>query len=189
MNPKAAVPTLIAIFSLLHVACGNEAESGPGPSPVVLIKTTLGDITLELDAEKAPVSVENFLGYASDGFYDGTIFHRVIPDFMIQAGGMTADMSPKEPRAPIRNEADNGLKNERGTVAMARTAAKDSATSQFFINVKDNVFLDHGARDFGYAVFGRVIDGMDVADAIAAVRTAPGDLPVETVSIISVRRQ
>lgn len=139
--------------------------------PHVLLETSLGEIEVELEADKAPVSVQNFLSYVDSGFYNGTIFHRVIPGFMIQGGGFDADMQQKTPRAPIKNEADNGLHNVRGTLAMARTQAVDSATSQFFINHKDNAFLDHGSRDFGYAVFGKVVKGMDVVDQIAQVPT------------------
>jgi len=153
------------------------------------LETSKGAIDLDLYPEHAPKTVNNFVFLARAGFYDGISFHRVIPNFMVQGGGMTSDMTRKKTRPAIRNEADNGLKNDRSTVAMARTAAKDSATSQFFVNVKDNVFLNHGSRDFGYAVFGRVLDGMDVADAIAVVPTRTQDLPVETVSILTVRRQ
>ena len=138
---------------------------------MVVIKTSLGDITIELFDEQAPISVSNFQQYVDDGFFEGTILHRVIPGFMIQGGGFTADMEQKPTRQPIKNEADNGLRNERGTLAMARTSDINSATSQFFINLGDNPFLDHGARDFGYAVFGRVSDGMDVVDQIAKVKT------------------
>ena len=148
----------------------------------------MGDIKLELYEKEAPITVANFLSYVSDGFYDGTVFHRVINNFMIQGGGFTADMRQKPAKPPIKNEADNGLKNERGTVAMARTAAVDSATSQFFINHKDNAFLDNGVRDFGYAVFGKVVEGMEVVDKIAAVRTKAGDVPVETVTVVSVKK-
>ncbi len=159
---------------------------------MVILSTTLGDITIELFARKAPATVENFLQYVDDGFYDGLIFHRVIPGFMIQGGGMDAHMGEQKTRAPIKNEADNGLSNRRGTLAMARTQVVDSATAQFFINLSDNTFLDHGTRDFGYAVFGRVTDGMDVVDQIAAVKTgAKGmhqDVPVEPVFITSARR-
>ena len=155
--------------------------------PMVLISTSQGDIKLELHEEEAPITVANFLSYVGEGFYDGTIFHRVINNFMIQGGGMTADMNQKATKAPIKNEADNGLKNGRGTIAMARTAVVDSATSQFFINHRDNSFLDHGARDFGYAVFGKVVEGMDVVDKIAAVKTKPGDVPVETITILSMK--
>lgn len=124
-----------------------------------------------LDKQKAPVSVQNFVDYVNSGFYNNTTFHRVIPGFMIQGGGFTEQMQQKKPNPPIKNEADNGLRNTRGTIAMARTADKDSATSQFFINVADNAFLDHGQRDFGYAVFGKVVKGMDVADKISQVPT------------------
>jgi cyclophilin family peptidyl-prolyl cis-trans isomerase len=134
----------------------------------VEMKTSLGAITLELDADKAPQTVANFVQYAKDGFYNGTIFHRVIKDFMIQGGGYTADMQKKATREPIQNEANNGLKNKRGTIAMARTSAPHSATAQFFINHKDNDFLDYPSRDgWGYCVFGKVTAGMDVVDAIA----------------------
>ena len=138
------------------------------------METTLGTITLELDDEKAPATVANFVQYAKDGHYDGTIFHRVIDGFMIQGGGFTKDMNQKETRAPIRNEAMNGLKNLRGTIAMARTMVVDSATSQFFINLVDNGFLDFRSptpQGFGYAVFGKVTDGMEVVDKIAKVKT------------------
>lgn len=158
---------------------------------MITIETNHGNIVVELFEEAAPVSSENFRQYAEDGFFDGTVFHRVIPNFMIQGGGMAADLSRKSTRAPIRNEAKNGKKNVRGTLAMARTSEVDSATSQFFINLRDNSFLDHGGRDFGYAVFGRVTDGMDVVDAIAKVPTARkaghDDVPVEPVTIVSVR--
>jgi peptidyl-prolyl cis-trans isomerase A (cyclophilin A) len=157
---------------------------------MITIKTNHGDISVELFDEKAPVSCENFLQYVKDGHFDGTIFHRVIPNFMIQGGGMEEDMSSRPTRDPIKNEADNGEKNERGTLAMARTGVVDSATSQFFINLGSNDFLNHGGRDFGYAVFGRVSDGMDVVDAIAAVATGNtgghGDVPLDTVTIIEV---
>jgi len=154
------------------------------------IETSLGSIELALDAEKAPLSVSNFVAYAKSGHYDGTVFHRVIDGFMIQGGGFTADMVQKETRPPIRNEATNGLKNRRGTIAMARTMVVDSATCQFFINLKDNSFLDHRAPNpqmYGYAVFGNVTSGMDVVDKIAKVRTGSKgffqDVPVETVTI------
>ncbi len=143
-------------------------------NPKIKIETTLGDITLELDATKAPTSTENFLSYVKEGHYDGTIYHRVIPNFMVQGGGMNPDMSEKESKAPIKNEANNGLKNLRGTVAMARTNDPHSASSQFFINVKDNAFLDHKSEDmqgWGYAVFGKVVEGMDIVDKIEKVET------------------
>ena len=141
---------------------------------IAAIETTKGTITLSLNEEKAPITVKNFVQYAKDGHYDGTIFHRVIDGFMIQGGGFTKDMNQKKTREPIRNEAMNGLKNRRGTIAMARTMIVDSATSQFFINLVDNTFLDFQSptpQGFGYAVFGEVTDGMTVVDAIAKVKT------------------
>ena len=153
---------------------------------MVIMKTSKGDIKIELEREKAPITVENFLGYVNDGFYDDTIFHRVINNFMVQGGGMTADMKQKPTKEPIKNEADNGLKNDKGTIAMARTGVVDSATAQFFINHVDNDFLNNGVKDFGYAVFGKVIDGMDVVDEIAVVKVGPGDVPEEVVIIESV---
>jgi cyclophilin family peptidyl-prolyl cis-trans isomerase len=157
---------------------------------MITIKTNHGDIGVELFEEKAPISCENFRQYVTDGHFNGTIFHRVIPNFMIQGGGMDTSLSPKPTRDPIKNEADNGESNARGTLAMARTGVVDSATSQFFINLRDNDFLNHGTRDFGYAVFGKVSSGMDVVDAIAAVKTGNHaghqDVPVETVEIIEV---
>jgi cyclophilin family peptidyl-prolyl cis-trans isomerase len=157
---------------------------------MITIKTNHGDIKVKLFDDKAPITCENFRQYAADGFFNDTIFHRVIPNFMIQGGGMEADMSQKATRDPIKNEADNGESNRRGTLAMARTMDINSATAQFFINLRDNDFLDHGTRDFGYAVFGEVVDGMDVVDAIAAVPTGNKgghqDVPVETVTIVEV---
>ena len=159
--------------------------------PRVKVDTNLGSFVIELYPEKAPKTVENFLQYVRDGFYDGTIFHRVIDGFMIQGGGFTPDFERKQTRAPILNEADNGLKNTRGTIAMARTMDPHSATSQFFINVKDNPFLNFTAktpRGWGYAVFGKVVEGMDVVDKIRKVPTGPGgmfpkDVPQEPVII------
>jgi cyclophilin family peptidyl-prolyl cis-trans isomerase len=160
-----------------------------------VIETNYGDITLELDDEKAPISVENFLVYAALGHYDGTIFHRVIKDFMIQGGNFSTEMVPKKPRAPVKNEATNGLKNLRGSIAMARTNVVDSATSQFFINLKDNGFLDHrdkSPRGYGYAVFGKVIEGMDVVDKIGVSPTHTfkrfRDVPVEPVIIHTIEK-
>ena len=157
---------------------------------MITIKTNHGDIKVELFDEKAPITCENFRQYITDGHFAGTIFHRVIPNFMIQGGGFDADMHQKPTRDPIKNEADNGVSNTRGTLAMARTMVVDSATAQFFINLKDNDFLDNGTRDFGYAVFGEVSDGMDVVDAIAGVQTGNHgghqDVPVEAVEIIEV---
>jgi cyclophilin family peptidyl-prolyl cis-trans isomerase len=162
--------------------------AGQPANPRVLIETSKGNITVELFPAQAPQSSGNFLNYVNTGFYDGLVFHRVIPNFMIQAGGMTPDMEEKPKNAPIRNEADNGLKNLRGTLAMARTGEPHSASSQFFINVADNAFLNHRGKSFegwGYAVFGQVVDGMDVVDAIAAVprgnRGPYGDVPIEPV--------
>lgn len=163
-------------------------------NPVVLMSTSMGNIRIELDAENAPISTKNFLEYASNGHYDGVIFHRVIPGFMIQGGGMDAQMNEKKNKGPIKNEAANGLKNKLGSVAMARTNVVDSATAQFFINVKDNDFLNHRSAapaEFGYAVFGQVVDGMDVVHAIEKVKTGRrgghDDVPVETVLINSVK--
>ncbi len=157
---------------------------------VIKLETNKGTITLELDAEKAPQTVANFVDYVEKGFYDGLIFHRVIPNFMIQGGGMNPDMSEKPNGSPIKNEANNGLKNDRGTIAMARTQDPHSATSQFFINLKDNDFLNHTSESpagWGYAVFGKVTDGMDVVDEIAKVKTGNhgphGDVPLEPVVI------
>ena len=175
-------------LSIMFTACGN---SNKGDNPVVLFSTNQGDIKVKLYSEEAPISVANFLGYVNDGFYDGVIFHRVIPNFMVQTGGFTPDMKQKTPKAPIKNEADNGLLNKRGTLSMARTSVVDSATSQFFINVNDNKFLDNGERDFGYAVFGEVIEGMDVVDKIAAVQTGTvnqfRDVPQEPIVINSAK--
>ncbi|MEC8443319.1 MAG: peptidylprolyl isomerase [Pseudomonadota bacterium] len=151
----------------------------------VALNTNKGVIELELNPEAAPISVENFVKYVEEKHYDGTVFHRVIKNFMIQAGGFDIDMNRKATRAAIKNEAKNGLNNARGTIAMARTGVVDSATSQFFINVKDNRFLDHGVRDFGYAVFGRVTQGMDVVDSIAAVATGARDVPRDPIIIHS----
>ena len=157
---------------------------------MITIKTNHGDISVELFDEEAPLSCENFRQYVVDGHFNGTIFHRVIPNFMIQCGGMDESMDSKPTRDPIKNEADNGKKNERGTLAMARTGAVDSATSQFFINLNSNDFLNHGGRDFGYAVFGQVSDGMDVVDVIAGVATGNRgghqDVPLDTVTITEI---
>ena len=159
---------------------------------MIILSTGFGEVTIELYDAEAPISVQNFLQYVEDGFFDGTIFHRVIPDFVLQGGGFTADMKQKKTRPPIKNEAENGLKNKRGTLSMARTQEIDSATSQFFINLKDNDFLDHGTRDFGYAVFGKVADGMEIIDRIAQVATGNHgmhqDVPLEPVVILSAKR-
>lgn len=163
-------------------------------NPLVLIETTMGNITIELDAENAPVSTENFLAYVEDGYFVDTIFHRIIPNFMVQGGGMDADMTDKpSTRAAIQNEANNGLKNDRGTLAMARTQDPHSATSQFFINLKDNDFLNFTSEDiqgWGYAVFGKVTEGMDIVDKMAAVTTTSKaghqDVPSDTITMTSV---
>lgn len=164
-------------------------------NPQVLLETTSGDILLELDPEKAPETVENFLKYVDEGFYDNTIFHRVIPGFMIQGGGMDARMKEKQTHAPIKNEADNGLKNERGAIAMARTMDPHSASAQFFINHANNEFLNHTAKTpegWGYAVFGKVIDGMDTVDKIAKVKTGRSgvhdDVPKDMILITKASR-
>lgn len=159
---------------------------------MILMSTSLGDIKLELYEDKAPITVKNFLTYVDEGFYNGTIFHRVISGFMVQGGGFTPDMSQKKGHAPIKNEADNGLSNEPYTIAMARTSDINSATSQFFINLADNVFLDNGKRDFGYAVFGKVVKGTEVVDKISEVKTGSkgghGDVPLTTITIDSMRK-
>ena len=161
-------------------------------SDKVCLDTNHGKIVIELDAEKAPITVENFLNYVKDDFFNGTTFHRVIPGFMIQGGGFLEGMIQKDTNAPIKNEADNGLPNKRGSIAMARTPDPDSASSQFFINLKDNDFLNYSAptaQGWGYAVFGEVVEGMDVVDSIAQVATGNmmghGDVPVEAVVINS----
>lgn len=181
---------LKAFFTAATLVLASSAWAAENPH--VVLTTNQGEIELELDTQKAPVSVQNFLSYVDSGFYKGTIFHRVIPGFMIQGGGFTQDMQQKDTQAPIRNEADNGLKNTRGTVSMARTAAVNSATSQFFINVSDNAFLDHGQRDFGYAVFAKVTRGMDVVDKIAGVSTASKgmfqNVPREPILILAAKR-
>ena len=178
---QSAALSLSVLLAPLSLHAAEAADSVH-----VLMKTSAGDIELELDRSKAPISVDNFLTYVESKHYDGTVFHRVIRDFMIQGGGFSADMRQKATLPPIKNEAENGLKNTRGSIAMARTSVIDSATSQFFINVKDNSFLDHGARDFGYAVFGKVVKGMDVVDSIATSPTGARDIPRETILIESV---
>ena len=164
-------------------------------APQVRMETSSGILVIELDAQRAPVTVENFLKYVDDGFYDGTIFHRVIKDFMIQGGGFDRDFKPKEGLDSIQNEADNGLKNERGTIAMARTSDPNSATAQFFINSKDNVFLDHKEKNsagWGYAVFGKVVEGIEVVDAISAEETGVHgpykDVPQSQILVLKVKR-
>ncbi|MDR6236400.1 peptidylprolyl isomerase [Pseudomonas oryzihabitans] len=182
------------MFKALLAACALliASTAWAADNPHVLISTNKGDIEVELNADKAPVSTANFLAYVDSGFYKGTLFHRVIPGFMIQGGGYTREMQEKRTKAPIKNEADNGLKNLRSTLAMARTSDVNSATSQFFINVENNAFLDHGSRDFGYAVFGKVVRGMEVVDQIAGVQTIRQgmlrDIPREPVIILAAKR-
>ena len=159
---------------------------------MIRFETSLGDFTIEMFEKEAPESVANFTRYIDDGFFDGTIFHRIVPGFVIQGGGFTEDMTQKKTKPPVKNEADNGLKNKRGTLSMARTNDINSATSQFFVNLKDNDFLDHSRGNFGYAVFAKVTEGMDVVDKIAAVETGRkrgfDDVPVEPVTMKSVKR-
>ena len=185
---KVLVLTLLSVFLV----------GGPlfGQNPTVTMKTSMGTIEIELFADKAPNTVENFLAYVDSGYFNGTIFHRVIPNFMIQGGGFTADMQKKPVGEPIKNEAGNGLKNRRGTIVMARTNEIHSATSQFFINVQDNGSLNYkgpSARDYGYTVFGEVTEGMDVVDKIRKVKTGSKgpykDVPVEAVVIKTIRLQ
>lgn len=182
---------LIMVVGVLMTA--GLASAAEKKNPVILMETSMGTIKLELFEKEAPISVKNFLDYAGSGFYNGTIFHRVIPGFMIQGGGFTADLKEKSTKAPIKNEAANGVKNSRGTLAMARTGVVDSATAQFFINVVDNGFLNHrntSVQGYGYAVFGKVLEGMDVVDKIAAVKTvfkSMPDMPEKNVLIKSIK--
>ena len=191
----AALVGLVAMAPVSPVAAQDK-------NPVVVMETSKGNIKIELYADKAPITVKNFLGYVDDKFYDGLIFHRVIPNFMVQGGGFEPGVKEKKTKDPIKNEAANGLENKRGTIAMARTGEPDSATAQFYINLKDNAFLDRAnARDgVGYCVFGKVIDGMDVVDKIAQARTGNkvgevrgrqvpfSDVPEEDIVIKSVRK-
>ncbi len=184
---------VLAFFAAGLFLAGLALAQGPAANPKVLMKTSMGDITIEFYPTKAPITVKNFLSYVTDKFYDGTIFHRVIPGFMIQGGGLTADMHEKQQKAAIKNEAGNGLKNDRGTIAMARTGIVDSATCQFFINLINNVGLNHKddtPEGFGYCVFGKVTSGMNVVDAIAKVKTGrkagAADVPLEPITILSV---
>ena len=194
-NFKIFIPLLVALTSCVDVIENDEANNlMENKMTQVTIKTSVGDIQLELNDEKAPITVENFKAIASSGYYEGTIFHRVINGFMIQGGGLTADMNNKSSgTGPIQNEANNGLPNDRGTIAMARTMDPHSATSQFFINHKDNTFLNHTgetSQGWGYAVFGMVTEGMDVVDQIAEVATGSSgayqDVPEEVITIESV---
>ncbi|MCG6881683.1 MAG: peptidyl-prolyl cis-trans isomerase [Deltaproteobacteria bacterium] len=183
---RLIIPALVFLLCIPSVVQGGLSDN-----PQVIMETSKGTIVLEVFPDEAPETVKNFLRYVRWGHYDGTIFHRVIPDFMIQGGGFTRDMQRKTTEMPVQNEANNGLKNDRGTVAMARTPDPHSATDQFFINTKSNSFLDHKdttAQGWGYAVFGKVVKGMDVVDAISDVKTAKkgmmSDVPVEPVTII-----
>jgi cyclophilin family peptidyl-prolyl cis-trans isomerase len=203
MKPMIKCLAVIALgLAWASPSFSQEAKPATEPKPEttaakpvkITFETTKGTIELELDPVKAPISTANFVSYVKKGHYDGTIFHRVIPGFMIQGGGFTADMQQKPTDAPIKNEAANGLKNLRGAICMARTGVVDSATCQFFINVKDNDFLNYRSpdpRDFGYAVFGKVTKGMDVVDAIVSVPTTSknghGDVPVDPISITSAK--
>lgn len=206
MKPSQLLIAFISLFVFLGGCNAQESKAAEKPTepttsgekkkmsanPVIKIETSKGTMMLELDAEKAPNTVANFVAYVEDGFYDGLIFHRVIPGFMVQGGGMNPDMSEKaDKKPPIKNEANNGLKNDRGTVAMARTGDPHSASSQFFLNLKDNDFLNHTSESqagWGYTVFGKLVDGLDVIDDIAKVKTGNhgghGDVPLEAVTII-----
>ena len=188
---------LLSFFAVMTLSLSVAMAQQDVNNPQVTLHTNQGDIRLELYPQEAPITVANFLQYANDGYYEGTVFHRIISHFMIQGGGMILvenedgmSLAPKPTREPIVNEADNGLKNERGTVAMARTNEVNSASSQFFINVEINGTLDHTGKDdsrsWGYAVFGRVVDGMDVVDDLRFVETGPGDVPIEPIIIESV---
>lgn len=199
---QTLLPVAVVIAAILSLALypnikGVNAMNDTSANPTVLLETSMGNITIELDMQNAPNTSENFLAYVDDGYYVGTTFHRVIPNFMVQGGGITADMQDKpSDRAPIENEANNGLKNERGTLAMARTSDPHSATSQFFINHVDNEFLNftsESMQGWGYAVFGKVVDGMDVVDAIAQVATGNKgghqNVPIDTITITGASRQ
>lgn len=190
MNISIAVAFVVLAMVGAGAANGAETQGQAKANPRVALDTTKGRIVIELYPDKAPKSVANFLQYVNSGFYNGVIFHRVIPGFMIQGGGFTADMTQKPTKGSVQNEADNGLRNERGTLAMARTSDPHSASAQWFINVADNRSLDHTSKTpqgWGYAVFGKVVEGMDVADAIVGVRTTRkgpyGDVPVEPIVI------
>lgn len=185
----------LLIFSQLSLAQTATAPAAtPAANPVVIMETNMGTIEIELDQVKAPVTVKNFLAYVNDKFYDGTIFHRVINNFMVQGGGFVESMKEKPTRAPIKNEAANGLRNDTGTVAMARTSDPHSASSQFFINVNDNSFLNHTApnnQGYGYAVFGKVVNGMHVVNRMKMVKTGTigmhSDVPMDAIIIKSAR--
>jgi peptidyl-prolyl cis-trans isomerase A (cyclophilin A) len=188
----------LMLAAALQAAPGATPAPAPAPKPVpagpsVVIETSLGSIKVVLDKERAPISVDNFLRYVRAGFYNGTLFHRVIPGFMIQGGGLDKNLVEKPTRPPIRNEARNGLRNSRGTIAMARSSDPNSATAQFYINLRNNDRLDFGIGGAGYAVFGQVVEGMDVADRIAGVETssqgAYENVPMTPVVILSIKEQ
>ncbi|MDP2548130.1 peptidylprolyl isomerase [Oceanobacter sp. 4_MG-2023] len=187
MFRRLLVKQLLALSAVLMLSPAW-ADATPQAPVAVRLTTNMGVIELALDRNKAPISVENFLTYMDSGHYNQTLFHRVIDDFMIQGGGFTTDMRQRATLPPIANEAENGLKNVRGSIAMARRNDPASATSQFFINLSDNHFLDNGSRGFGYAVFGKVTKGMDVVDAIGKVKTLRGDKPAEPMILISVEK-
>ncbi len=180
------------LFMVFSMGLSTISEAA-ADNPRVVMETSMGTMVLELYPDKAPISVKNFLAYVDSGFYDNTIFHRVMPGFVIQGGGFEAEMEKKETNDPIKNEADNGLRNLRATLSMARTSQINSATSQFFINLKNNSALDHGSRDFGYAVFAKVVKGVNVIDKIAGVKTTTKghyrDVPAEPVFITSAYRE
>ena len=189
---KKLLSLSVLSFFLFNGVVMAAAADHPAKSPVVLMETSMGNVKIQIDPQMAPISAKNFLDYVKSGFFNGTIFHRVIPGFMIQGGGFTAEMKPKATKAPIKNEGGNGLKNDRGTIAMARTGNPDSATAQFFINVVNNDSLNRPSPDgFGYAVFGKVTEGMNVVDKIAQVPTGfnmgMGDVPVAPVIIKSIK--
>ncbi len=194
---SVVITAILSLVIFTTTVKGEKSMNDNTANPVVIIETTMGNITVELDAKNAPNTTANFLAYVDDGYFADTTFHRVIPNFMIQGGGITADMRDKpSKRAAIQNEANTGLKNDRGTLAMARTSDPHSATSQFFINHKDNDFLNfrsESMQGWGYAVFGKVTDGMDIVDAIAAVKTGNKgghqDVPLETIMINAVTKQ
>jgi peptidyl-prolyl cis-trans isomerase B (cyclophilin B) len=202
MNKKQFLPLAVVLIAILSLVLSptikgtQSMNDETATNPQVLLETSMGNITIELDTQNAPNSSANFLAYVDDGYFVGTIFHRVIPNFMIQGGGLTSDMRDKPSKhAPIQNEANNGLKNDRGTLAMARTNDPHSATSQFFINHNDNAFLNFKSENmqgWGYAVFGKVTEGMDVVDAIAGVKTENSgghqDVPLEIISITGASR-
>ena len=191
MLKKIISLTTLSIFLFSGIVMATAADH-PAKNPAILMETSMGNVKIQLDSQKAPISVKNFLDYVKSGFYNGTIFHRVMPGFMVQGGGFTAEMKQKATKAPIRNEGGNGLKNDRGTIAMARTGNPDSATAQFFINVANNDNLNRPSPDgFGYAVFGKVTEGMSVVDKIVQVptgfRMGMGDVPETPVVIKSMK--